>query len=204
MGDGVTYGKYFVHNNMWNNSNGTYTLTACNFDNWYEEATQSTPGDFGVQTYPNVHQDYSDVALFNADGSTKIRSANFAAQTPATCTGCIYDVAFDIWLGANFNNELMIWTDNLGQTPAGSLVGTATFAGQTYNVWHETGYTAYVSQVTQKYGTMPLGAIFTDMKNRGWLPTATTWQVDFGVEIVSTGSVKKRFDFTDFSIDEDY
>jgi hypothetical protein len=204
QGDGRTYGKYFVHNNMWNNSNGTYTLAACNYDNWYELATQPKPGDNGVQTYPNVHKDYSNVALFNADGTPKIRSSKFAAKTPATCTGCVYDVAYDIWLGQNFSNELMIWTDNKGQTPAGTKQGTVTFAGQTYDVWHDSGYTAYVSQVTQKYGTMPLASFFADMKSRGWLPTATTWQVDYGVEIVSTAGVQQRFDFTDFSIDDDY
>jgi len=194
MGDGVSYGPYFVHNNMWNNSNGTYTLTACNFDNWYEVATQPTPGDFGVQTYPNVHEDYNDVPL------STIHSAKFAAKTPDTCSGCIYDVAFDVWLGNGLNNELMIWTDNLGQSPAGSKVATVTFGGFTYDVWHESGYTAYVSQVTQKFGTMPLSSFFNDMIARGWAPTATTWQVDYGVEIVSTGNVAKRFDFTDFSI----
>jgi hypothetical protein len=189
---------------MWNNSNGTYTLNACNYDNWYELATQPAPSDHGVQTYPNVHADYNDVALFNADGSAKIRSSKFAAKTPATCTGCVYDVAYDIWLGSGFNNELMIWTENKGQTPAGTKSGTVTFNGQTYDVWHESGYTAYVSQVTQKYGTMPLSSFFNDMKTRGWLPTATTWQVDFGIEIVSTANVQQRFDFTDFSIDDDY
>lgn len=203
-GDGVTYGEYFVHNNMWNNSNGTYTLKACSADKWWEEATQPAPADHGVQTYPNVHKDYADVALFNSDGSPKIRSAKFAAATPATCTGCVYDVAFDAWLGSGLNNELMIWTENKGQTPAGSKVAAVTFAGHTYDVWHETGYTAYVSRDVQKFGTMPLGEILKDMNTRGWIPTKTTWQVDYGVEIVSTANVKQRFDFTDFSIDDDY
>lgn len=205
QGDGVTYGKYFVHNNMWNNDNGTYTLKACSAAKWFELATQPKPSDNGVQTYPNVHKDYNDVALFNADGSPKIRSAKFAAATPATCVGCVYDVAFDIWLGPGLNNELMIWTDNKGQTPAGSKSVTPfTAGGQTYDVWHESGYTAYVSRTTQKYGTMPLGEILKDMNTRGWIPTKTTWQVDYGVEVVSTAGTQQRFDFTDFSIDDDY
>jgi hypothetical protein len=196
QGDGRTFGAYYVHNNMWNNDNGTYTLSACNFNNWFLDVTQPKPGDNGVQAYPNVHKDYNNVAL------SKIQSAKFAAGTPANCSGCVYDVAFDIWVGDDLNNELMIWTDNKGQTPAGDKVGTVTFGGFKYDVWHENGYTAYVSQVTQKSGTMPLASFFSDMSTRGWAPKATTWQVDYGVEVVSTGNTKQRFNFTDFSIQE--
>jgi hypothetical protein len=196
QGEGRTFGEYYVHNNMWNNHNGTYTLSACNYDNWYVDVTQPLPGDRGVQAYPNVHKDYNDVPL------SKIKSATFAATTPANCSACIYNVAFDAWIGDGLNNELMIWTDNKGQVPAGQKVGTVTFGGFTYDVWHRDGYTAYVSQVTQKSGTMPLASFLTDMVNRGWAPKATTWQVDYGVEVVSTGNTKQRFTFNDFSIQE--
>ncbi|WP_433162274.1 GH12 family glycosyl hydrolase domain-containing protein [Kribbella sp. CA-247076] len=196
QGAGRNFGAYYVHNNMWNNENGTYTLGACNFDNWYVDVTQPLPGDKGVQAYPNVHKDYDDVPL------SKIKSATFAATTPANCAACIYNVAFDAWIGDGLNNELMIWTDNKGQVPAGRKVDTVTFGGFTYDVWHTNGYTAYVSQVTQKSGTMPLASFFDDMVKRGWAPKATTWQVDYGVEVVSTGNTKQRFAFTDFSIQE--
>lgn len=196
QGGGKSFGAYYVHNNMWNNDNGTYTLGACNYNSWYVDVTQPTPGDKGVQAYPNVHKDYDDVAL------SKIQSAKFAASTPATCNGCIYNVAFDAWIGDGLNNELMIWTENKGQVPAGNKMGTVTFGGFTYDVWHENGYTAYVSQVTQKSGTMPLASFFNDMSTRGWAPKATTWQVDYGIEVVSTNNVKQRFNFTDFSIQE--
>jgi cell division septation protein DedD len=196
QGEGRTFGAYYVHNNMWNNSNGTYTLAACDYDNWYVDVTQPLPGDKGVQAYPNVHKDYDDVPL------SKIKSATFAATTPENCSACIYNVAFDAWIGDGLSNELMIWTDNKGQVPAGQKVGTVTFGGFTYDVWHTSGYTAYVSQVTQKSGTMPLASFFDDMASRGWAPKATTWQVDYGVEVVSTGNTKQRFSFNDFSIQE--
>ncbi|GAA1552734.1 GH12 family glycosyl hydrolase domain-containing protein [Kribbella lupini] len=196
QGDGRSFGAYYVHNNMWNNENGTYTLGACDYDNWYLDVTQPLPGDRGVQAYPNVHKDYDDIAL------SKIKSATFAATTPASCAACIYNVAFDAWIGDNLDNELMIWTDNKGQVPAGDKVGTVTFGGFTYDVWHEQGYTAYVSQKTQKSGTMPLASFFADMVGRGWAPKATTWQIDYGVEVVSTGNTQQHFAFTDFSIQE--
>lgn len=196
IGDGQDFGGYFVHNNMWNNSNGTYTLGACNYDSWYVTAKQPKPADNGVQTYPNVHKDYADVPI------GKIQSVRFAYTTPADCTGCVYDVAVDAWLGPDLENELMIWTENKAQSPAGVNVGVVTFAGQTYDVWHETGYTAYVSRVTQRSGVLPMASFLADMVARGWVPKPTTWQVDFGVEVVSTANVARRFDFTDFEITE--
>ncbi|MEU4604119.1 hypothetical protein AB0F43_14155 [Kribbella sp. NPDC023972] len=105
---------------------------------------------------------------------------------------CISNGAFDVWIGDGTSNELMIWTDNKNQVPAGSKVGTVTLGGYTYDVWHSSGYTAYVSQVTQKSGTMPLASFFNDMSKRLDLE-ATTWQVEYGVEVVSTGNTKQRF-----------
>ncbi|HZX05496.1 GH12 family glycosyl hydrolase domain-containing protein [Kribbella sp.] len=196
QGEGRDFEPYYVHNNMWNNHNGVYAMSVCGYDNWYEDVTQPKPGDNGVQAYPNVHKDYDDVPL------SRIKSATFGATTPADCSGCVYDVAFDVWVGDGLNNELMIWTDNKGQTPAGDKVGTVTFGGFTYDVWHQDGYTAYVSQVTQKSGTMPLGDFFDDLTSRGWAPKPTTWQVDYGVEVVSTAGTTRRFTFDGFSIQE--
>ncbi|GAB3836674.1 hypothetical protein GCM10028799_74740 [Kribbella italica] len=201
-GEGRSYGQYYVHNNMWNNSNGTYTMAVCNYNSWYEDVTQAKPGDLGVQAYPNVHKDYDDFPL------AKIQSAKFAATAP-NCAGCIYNVAFDVWINNDFENELMIWTQNLNQRPAGDKVGTTTIGGQEYEVWKSGGATkpggifTYKSVVTQTSGTMPLQAFFKDLEARKWIPAnSTTWQVDFGVEVVSTNNTKQRFTFDDFSIQE--
>ncbi|MFC9689731.1 hypothetical protein ACFTSF_14405 [Kribbella sp. NPDC056951] len=202
QGEGRTYGQYYVHNNMWNNHNGTYTMAVCNYNSWYEDVTQSRPGDNGVQAYPNVHKDYNDFPL------AKIQSAKFAATAPS-CTGCIYNVAFDVWINDGFSNELMIWTQNHGQTPAGTKVGTTTIGGQAYEVWKAGGTTkpggifTYKSVNSQTSGTMPLQAFFKDLEARKWIPAnSTTWQVDYGVEVVSTNNTKQRFTFNDFSIQE--
>ena len=201
-GEGRTYGQYYVHNNMWNNHNGTYTMSVCNYDNWFEDVTQPKPGDLGVQAYRNVHKDYADLPL------ARIQSAKFAATAPS-CSGCIYNVAFDIWINNGFENELMIWTQNSGQTPAGSKIGTTTIGGQQYEVWKTDGANTpggiftYKSVNTQTAGTMPLQSFFQDLEARKWIPAnSTTWQVDYGVEVVSTNNTKQRFAFTDFSIQE--
>ncbi|TDD57622.1 hypothetical protein E1263_22965 [Kribbella antibiotica] len=202
QGEGRTYGQYYVHNNMWNNHNGTYTMAVCNYNSWYEDVTQSRPGDNGVQAYPNVHKDYNDFPL------AKIQSAKFAATAPS-CSGCIYNVAFDVWINEGFENELMIWTQNSGQTPAGDKLGTTTIGGHAYEVWKTDGANkpggifTYKSVTTQTSGTMPLQAFFKDLEARKWIPAkSTTWQVDYGVEVVSTNNTKQRFTFNAFEIQE--
>jgi hypothetical protein len=191
--------EYFVHNNNWNdNAGGNSVITACNYNNWYVVSNTPKHSDNSVQTYPNVHRDYQNRAL------STIESARFAATGPR-CAGCIWNIAFDIWIGNEFTHELMIWTDNWNQRPAGNMVGMTTIGGQQYEVWRygggDGGILTYVSVVPQTSGTMPLAAFFADVRARGWTPT-TTWQVDYGVEIVDTNGRPERFTFTDFFIND--
>jgi Glycosyl hydrolase family 12 len=196
---GGALNEYFVHNNNWNDTaGGTTTITACNYDNWFLVSNTPDHSDLSVQTYPNVHRDYNNAPL------STIQSARFAANSPR-CAGCIYNVAFDIWIGSGFSHELMIWTENVGQRPAGSQIGTTTIGGQTYQVWRsgsgDGGILTYVATPAQLFGTMPLSLFFADVRARGWTPT-TTWQVDFGVEIVDTNGTPQRINFTDFYIND--
>ncbi len=190
-------GEYLIHNNNWNDDAGGNTvITACNYDNWYLVSDTPNHSDMSVQTYPNVHRDYNNVPL------TGITSARFAATGPR-CTGCVYNIAFDIWIGSGFSHELMIWTDNWGQRPIGNIVGTVTIGGHEYQVWRsgsgDGGVFTYLSTTPQLSGDMPLSEFFKDVQNRGWKAT-TTWQVDYGVEIVDTNGNPERFNFTDFAI----
>ena len=198
-GDGRTFGEYFVHNNNWNdNYGGDHTIVACAADNWYALVNVPNHDDNAVEAYLNVHKDYDDEPLSN------ITSATFAAQGPH-CSGCIWNIAFDIWIGDGLSHELMIWTENFGQRPAGSEVDTFTAGGHSYEVWRSGdkngGIITYLSTTTQTSGTMPLAAFFADVAERGWTPT-TTWQVDYGVETVDTNGTTQRFDFTGFSIND--
>jgi Glycosyl hydrolase family 12 len=190
-------GEYLIHNNNWNDDAGGNTvITACDYDNWYLVSDTPNHSDMSVQTYPNVHRDYNDVSL------TKIKSARFGATGPR-CSGCVYNIAFDIWLGSGFSHELMIWTDNWGQRPLGNVVDTVTIGGHQYQVWRsgsgDGGVFTYLSTTPQLSGDMPLSEFFKDAQNRGWKAT-TTWQVDYGVEIVDTNGNPERFNFTDFAI----
>jgi hypothetical protein len=191
--------EYFVHNNNWNdNYGGTHVIRACNYNSWTVDVNVPNHSDNAVEAYPNVHRDYNDVAL------STITSARFAGVGPK-CAGCVYNTAFDIWIGSGFTHELMIWTENFGQRPAGSQIATATIGGHSYQVWRsgsgDGGILSYVSVPEQLSGTMPLSLFFADARARGWTPT-TTWQVDFGVETVDTNGTTQRFTFSDFFIND--
>ena len=97
----------------------------------------------------------------------------------------------------------MIWTENWGQRPAGNQVGTTTIGGQ-----HLPGVAVRLRRWRHHHlpvddpadlGHDAAGLFFADVRARGWTPT-TTWQVDYGVEVVDTNGNPERFDFTDFSI----
>jgi hypothetical protein len=216
IGDGRTVsgpgGPYFIHNNMWNNHDGagptgTYRMDLCDpYDNWKETWTQqpSTVSPGAVRAYPNIHKDYSDISV------SSIYAARFAHNTTKVA-GHIWNVAFDSWItcnGNDFGGELMIWTENHNQTPAGTkLSGTVTIGGQAYEVWKSNGLTnkcgifTYRSVNTQTHGTMPLQDFYNDLKARGWIDqTATSWQVDYGIETVSTAGAQLVTNFNDFEI----
>lgn len=60
--------------------------------------------------------------------------SSFAHTAPS---GGVWDVAYDMWLNgvADKNStELMIWTQNSGQTPAGSKRGTVTISGHSWDL----------------------------------------------------------------------
>lgn len=203
-----TFGKYIVHNNMWNVSGYkvSQTITACNYNSWYAVSTaNNNKGDGAVKTYPNVHVDYhnwstgAEPLLSSFSGIT----STFAHQAPNIG---IYDVAYDIWLnGVPGNREVMIWTQNHDQVPPGSPVATVTLNGVTWNVHtaNNDTYLAFVPADGQAItsGTYDLLAFLQWLDGHGYFPPSSTLgAIDYGVEIVSTGGSPARFDFTDFSL----
>ena len=199
---GWSTGGYYVHNNMWNVSDGggPETLYACSYNNWYVTSTQ--PDTTSVKTYPNVHKDYNNVPL----SSFRTITSTFAATSPHTG---IYNVAYDIWLNGvatSGSTELMIWTENYKQRPSGSIAATLTLGGQTYDVWKtsDSHYIAFVPKTVMTSGNINLLEIFKWTISKGWMPSSSTvGQIDYGVEICSTEGKPATFRFTDFSITDD-
>jgi hypothetical protein len=193
-------GGYFVHNNMWNDNEvlGPQTLYACSYRNWYVVSNQTDHAG-AVKTYPNVHKDYYDVPISSFSRIT----SRFAATSPHVG---IYNVAFDIWtngVATSGSTEIMIWTENFKQVPAGDKVAKVSLGGRTYNVWKtsDSHYILLMPTAIMTSGSINLLEIFKWLMSRGWLPAKSTLgAIDYGVEIVSTGGRNATFTFTDFSI----
>ncbi len=197
---GWSDGGYYVHNNMWNSAYtlGPETLYACSYHDWYVVSNQTNDAG-AVKTYPNVHKDFADVPL----SSFRTLTSSFAATSPHVG---IYNVAYDIWINGVATTgctEIMIWTENFKQVPAGTRATTATLGGHSYDVWKtsDNSYIAFVPNAPFTSGVLDLLEIFKWTIGQGWLAAnATLGQICFGVEIVATGGGNVTFYFTDFAI----
>jgi Glycosyl hydrolase family 12 len=196
---------YFVYNDAWNASayQVSQTLYACSSSDWYVVATMNNDsGDGAVKTYPNSHRDFDNHPLVTSLNSV---TSTFADSAPSAG---IYENAYDIWLNnaaENYKTEVMVWTDNHGQSPGGSAAGTATIDGRGYQAWRGTGsggqYIALVADQNFMSGTVNLLDIFQWIAQKGWLPSDTELQqIDYGAEIVSTGNVPETFSYSNFAV----
>jgi hypothetical protein len=161
-------------------------------------------GDGAVKTYPNVHKDYHDWGTGKEPllSSYATLTSTFAATSPHVG---IYNVTYDIWLnGVPGDREVMIWTDNYRQVPAGSQVASdLPFAGTTWDLYatDDNEYLAFVPARPMTKGSLDLKAFLDYLVAKGRVPAdSTLGQICFGVEVVSTDGKPATFQVTDFSI----
>lgn len=185
---------FVVDQDMWNNHGGRQTLQACSFRSWVVTATQ--PDTVDVNTYPNVHRDFAEPSLSSFSAVT----SRFASHGPGAGT---YEFAYDVWLNGVAgpgSSEVMIWTDNHGNQPNGGQQGVFTSHGIRYTAYRSGRYMAFLAP-NRDHGRVDLLAFFRYAVSRGWLPASSTiGQIDFGVEICSTGDRPLDFAVTDFSL----
>jgi hypothetical protein len=199
----VTDHGYYVHNNLWNASKypGTRgTTQVCSYRSWNHIGTASNSSGSGeVKTYPNVHKDYSGRTIANFPRLT----SSFAATSPGRG---IYNVGYDLWLNGVPNDEVMIWTDNHDQYPAGSRFASGVgLSGHTWDVYATSGngYIAFVPSNGARLtsGTLDLKAMLNYLVSKGRVAASSTVdQICYGVEIVDTGGSAATWNFTNFSI----
>jgi hypothetical protein len=200
-------GAYIVHNNMWNASGYRVSekLRACSHQNWSVRAkANNSSGDGAVKTYPNVHRDYHN---WNTGKEPKLAAfksirSTFASRTPRVG---IYNAAYDIWLnGVPGNREVMIWTDNYRQVPAGSVVArNLSFSGHKWTLYatKDNGYLAFKPAHRITRGTLNLKAMLSYLTKKGRVPSGSTLgQICYGFEIVSTGGNRATFKVDKFSV----
>jgi hypothetical protein len=146
--------------------------------------------------------------------------SSFANNDPAG-SGFDYEWAYDIWLakagpvGGNpwaSPQEVMIWTDNHGQTPAGNNTGNFYTAmdGSRYEVWVNTGSNSlssnaqtvtFLSQTPVQSGTVDLSGFFEYLVSAGYdASDIGVDQVDFGYEVCSTNGSPATFSVSNYNL----
>jgi Glycosyl hydrolase family 12 len=200
---------YILDNNMWNAAGNdvSQTLNVCSHGSWYVDDTIPADTSTAVKTYPNVHVDYINwvTGVSPLLSHYKKITSSYAGRGPGTG---IYEFAYDIWLngfGAG-HNEVMIWTQNHGQTPGGSLIASdIRVSGLAWDLYasSDNSYIAFVPANGAAYpsGTLDLTAFFDYLITNGnVVSTSTLSQIDYGIEVVSTGGGTVRYDVTNFRV----
>lgn len=207
--EGQAFGRYYADSDMWNASGYAVSqrMRVCSPGNWSVTVTaDNSTGDGAVKTYPNVHRDYHDWGTGHEPRISAFRSitSRFASRSPHVG---IYDGAYDIWLNGvadSGSTELMIWTDNHRQTPAGRVVERGLeFSHRTWRLWATADhhYLALVPDKPLGHGTIVLLKRFSYLVSHHYLPRGSTLgQVDFGYEIVSTKGRPHTFKIDRFSV----
>jgi hypothetical protein len=206
--EGQGLGEYYADGNMWN-SDGyeiDQTMGVCSYNSWYVDVNAADHQDGAVLSYPNTHRDYHDWSTGEEPRIDTFSAIWSRFGHDAGGNSGIYNVAYDLWLNgvaSPGSTELMIWTENSGQVPAGDEVATVTIVGHDWDLWvtEDNQYIAFVAAD----GPVTSGRFnlkkFTDyLMVNGRLPqNSTLGQIDYGVEIVSTHGEDLHFDFTNFS-----
>jgi hypothetical protein len=209
-----TYSPYVVNQDEWNMTTGSsQTLSASGAGTW--TVTTSQPSGAYVRTYPDVSENLPGDAFstYNTAVQTFTDSVSYTSGTGET--------AADLWLngapGTSVYNsstvEVMVWTDNHGQTPAGTDTTTATINGQTFAVW-ECNSSACVNSLGHIYfafvleGSETSGQIH-DVDTIGWLVSEGLIssslpfdQIDYGAEFGNiSATTEATLTFTRYSND---
>lgn len=199
---GITLSGYYVDTDTWNAAGYqvSQTLYICDYNSWYVIANMdNSANDGAVKTYPNVHKDFNASPMISS--FSEITSC-FAHVAPHVG---IYEYAYDMWLNGvatSGSTEVMIWTDNYFQTPAGSFVETVAFDGPSYDVYNTGGgYISFVAKNNVTSGRVNLLSFFNYIISKGWIPSdSTIGAIDYGVEIVSTDGMDTRFEVNNFEL----
>ena len=173
-------GRYVVMNNRWGTSaEQCINVTSSGFSITSQQGTGNTSG--APVSYPAV---YYGCHYTNCSPGTvlPLRVSEISSATSSVdftyVSGATYDAAYDIWLdpsprtdGVNAQ-EILIWFNRQGNIqPIGSVVGTTTIGGRSWQVWQgSNGSNAVISYVAAAPITSWSFSVLdfiTDVRNRG-------------------------------------
>lgn len=149
----------------------------------------------------NAHHGTTEVVGYPSDqcliysALPRSLSSSYRVTPPSNSSGLDYEFAYDIWLtsasAASNNNwdndlELMIWTYNHGQRPAGSRVTSLSDGSAVWFDGNKGSNNSTVSVVLSNStsGTIDITGIISQLKSRGYIPSSDDGilDVEYGIE----------------------
>jgi hypothetical protein len=183
-------GGFIIYNNEWNTSAaGPQTIWADSFHHWGVTTDQALTT--AVKTYPCVQKNYPNIPYseltYLRSGFTQ--SMPFAPYLDA-------EAAYDLWLN-NYKIEVMMWVDNHGQTPAGSVIAHVNIYGENFAVYQRGSFmfTFLLTGKQQTTGKAHLLSALRWLVNHHWLrENVRLTQANFGWEVAASDG------FADFTV----
>jgi hypothetical protein len=195
-GNTCSFGQWDVDNNTWGPDPGTYVVRARNASHWKVTADQNGGGGCNgcaVEAYESAQWNYNDVRF----SAIKEMTSSFSETMP---TGSLStndfdaEAAFDMFLKGSDTDEVMVWVDNQGQTPAGTFDKVAKIDGQRFRVYVAGGTKSFVLSHNETSGTVNYLAVLTWLHHHGMLRSSDrVWQFNFGWEICNTAGKRQVF-----------
>ncbi len=192
-----SFGHWDVYNNTWGPEPGTYVVHARSASHWNVTADQNGGGGCGgcaVEAYVSAQWNYNNKVRFSA---IKELSSSFSETMP---TGSLKknhfdaEAAFDMFLTGSDTDEVMVWVDNQGQSPAGKFDKIAKIDGQRFRVYVAGGTKSFVLNHNETSGTVNYLAVLTWLHRQGMLKSADrVSQFNFGWEICDTDGKPQVF-----------
>ncbi|BCJ54996.1 glycosyl hydrolase family 5 [Actinoplanes sp. NBRC 14428] len=202
-------GRYVVMNNRWGTSaQQCINVTSSGFAITSQQGVGSTSG--APVSYPAV---YYGCHYTNCSPGTNLplQLSSISSVTSSISynyvSGATYDAAYDIWLdptprrdGVNAM-EIMIWFNRQGSIqPIGSVVGTTTIGGRSWEVWRgsngSNNVISYVAPSPITSWNFSVLDFINDTKNRGAITSSwylTSIQAGFEPWIGGTGLAVTNF-----------
>jgi hypothetical protein len=205
-------GRYTVMNNRWGTSaQQCINVTGTGFAITSQQGVGSTSG--APVSYPAI---YVGCHYTNCSPGTNLpmQVSSISSATSSISynyvSGATYDAAYDIWLDPTPRKdgvsamEIMIWFNRQGSIqPIGSVVGSTTIGGRTWQVWQGSNgannVISYVAPSPIASWNFSVLDFINDVKNRGAITSAwylTSIQAGFEPWIGGAGLAVTNFSAT--------
>jgi hypothetical protein len=191
-----SFGHWIVYNNAFGPTPGSYVIHARSQSRWSVTADQNGGGGCGgcaVEAYESAQWDYKNVRY----SSIKYLYSSFSETMPTGSlkkNGFDAEAAYDMFIKGSDTDEVMVWVDNQGQTPAGSRHGVVEINRQKFELYVAGRTKSFVLKKNETRGTISYFAILRWLHRHRMLASSDTLgQFNFGWEICDTNGVARTF-----------